>query len=369
LNGINTADTILLTGYFALSYVTITDLHKKFGSTEILKGISFGVERGSFVSLVGPSGCGKSTLLRLIAGLDPLTSGTIEIDGRQMNDMSARHRDIAFVFQSYALYPHMTVRENLGFSLLMRQIPAAEAQDRVRAAAASLGIEELLDRYPRQLSGGQRQRVAMGRAIVRDPKVFLFDEPLSNLDAELRVRMRAEIRELHNRLNATTIYVTHDQVEAMTMSDRIVVLRDGNIEQIGAPLDLYDSPANTFVAGFIGSPAMNIFPATVAYGTTVRLSDGTALEMGAGHAVGTKLICGVRPEHIHLADTGAPAVVRFVEVQGAETLVAAHLGPVELTIVVHERLSLAPGDRIHLTFDKAHVHLFDPQRRERAPIQ
>jgi multiple sugar transport system ATP-binding protein len=354
---------------FLLSYVTVSNLHKNFGAAEILKGISFGVERGSFVSLVGPSGCGKSTLLRLIAGLDPLTSGTIEIDGRQMNGVSARHRDIAFVFQSYALYPHMTVRENLGFSLLMRQTPAAEAQERVRAAAASLGIEDLLDRYPRQLSGGQRQRVAMGRAIVRDPKVFLFDEPLSNLDAELRVRMRAEIRELHNRLGATTIYVTHDQVEAMTMSDRIVVLRSGNIEQIGAPLDLYDSPANAFVAGFIGSPAMNIFPATVAGPDIVRLEDGTTLGLSTGQPVGAELVCGIRPEHIQLGGTGTPALVRFVEMQGSETLVAAQLGPVELTIVVQQRLSLGRGERIHIGFDKGNVHFFDPQSRKRVSTQ
>jgi multiple sugar transport system ATP-binding protein len=353
----------------ALSYVSVANLHKKFGTAEILKGISFGVERGSFVSLVGPSGCGKSTLLRLIAGLDPLTSGTIEIDGRQMNGVSARHRDIAFVFQSYALYPHMTVRENLGFSLLMRQTPAAEAQDRIRAAAASLGIEELLDRYPRQLSGGQRQRVAMGRAIVRDPKVFLFDEPLSNLDAELRVRMRAEIRELHNRLGATTIYVTHDQVEAMTMSDRIVVLRSGDIEQIGAPLDLYDSPANAFVAGFIGSPAMNIFPVKVAAGGNVRLEDGTILGIATALAAGTEIICGIRPEHIRLDETGVPAVVRFVEVQGSETLVAAQLGPIELTIVVQQRLPLARGEQIRIAFDEAKVHFFDPHDRKRMSIQ
>lgn len=352
-----------------VSYVAVTEARKKFGHLEILKGISFGVEKGSFVSLVGPSGCGKSTLLRLIAGLDPLTSGTIEIDGQRMNGVSARHRDIAFVFQSYALYPHMTVRENLGFSLLMRKVSKAHAQDRIRAAAASLNIEELLDRYPRQLSGGQRQRVAMGRAIVRDSKVFLFDEPLSNLDAELRVRMRAEIRDLHSRLKATTIYVTHDQVEAMTMSDRIVVLRAGSVEQIGAPLDLYDHPANTFVAGFIGSPAMNIFPATVADDGTIRLADSTALDIRIGRAVGTDVICGIRPEHIRLDSNGMLAVVRFVEVQGAETLVAARLGPIDLTVVLHERLPLGPGEQIRLGFDQGRTHFFDPQTKERLSIQ
>jgi multiple sugar transport system ATP-binding protein len=358
-----------LHGMNGVTYVAVTEIRKKFGNAEILKGISFGVEKGSFVSLVGPSGCGKSTLLRLIAGLDPLTSGKIEIDGQRMNGVSARHRDIAFVFQSYALYPHMTVRENLGFSLLMRQVSKEDAQDRVRAAAASLNIEELLDRYPRQLSGGQRQRVAMGRAIVRDPKVFLFDEPLSNLDAELRVRMRAEIRELHSRLNATTIYVTHDQVEAMTMSDRIVVLRSGSVEQIGAPLDLYDRPANAFVAGFIGSPAMNIFPATAADNGTLRLTDGTGLDIGPGLTPGTDVICGIRPEHIRLDVNGMSAVVRFVEVQGAETLVAVRLGSVDLTVVLHERLSLDPGEQISIAFDKGQTHFFDPQTKKRLGIQ
>ena len=352
-----------------LSYVAITDVGKKFGNTEVLKDVSFGVERGSFVSLVGPSGCGKSTLLRLIAGLDPLTSGTIEIDGRHMNDVPARHRDIAFVFQSYALYPHMTVRENLGFSLLMQRTPAREAEEQVRIAAVSLGIQELLGRYPRQLSGGQRQRVAMGRAIVRNPKVFLFDEPLSNLDAELRVRMRAEVRELHDRLGATTIYVTHDQVEAMTMSDKIVVLRSGCVEQIGAPLNLYDDPANTFVARFIGSPAMNIIPVTAADDGTVRLVDGTALVAGTALKSGADVICGIRPEHIRLDDRGIAATVRFVEVQGAETFIAARIGATDLNAVIHERLFLAPGKAIRVAFDKSDVHFFDPQSGKRVSVQ
>jgi len=283
-----------------------------------------------------------------------------------MNGVSARDRDIAFVFQSYALYPHMTVRENLGFSLLMRRVPAAEAQEHIRAAALTLGIDGLLDRYPRELSGGQRQLVAMGRAIVRNPKVFLFDEPLSNLDAELRVRMRAEIRK---RLGATTIYVTHDQVEAMTMSDKIVVLRDGKIEQTGAPLDLYDSPANAFVAGFIGSPAMNIFPARTGENGVIRLGDGTTLGPGGTVAAGADVLCGIRPEHIWLDKQGAPAVVRFVQKQGAETLIGARLGPVDLTIIVHNRLSLAPDDRVRIAFDPSRLHFFDPQSRKRTSIQ
>jgi multiple sugar transport system ATP-binding protein len=263
----------------------------------------------------------------------------------------------------------MTVRENLGFSLLMRRVPAAEAEERIRAAAVTLGIESLLDRHPRELSGGQRQRVAMGRAIVRNPKVFLFDEPLSNLDAELRVRMRAEIRELHNRLAATTIYVTHDQVEAMTMSDKIVVLREGKIEQTGAPLDLYDRPANAFVAGFIGSPAMNIFPATTSENGVIRLGDGTRLGPCGALPTGADVLCGLRPEDIRLDKQGEPAVVRFVQMQGAETLIAARLGPVDLTIVVHERLALAADDRVGIAFDPSRLHFFDPQSGKRTVIQ
>ncbi len=263
----------------------------------------------------------------------------------------------------------MTVRENLGFSLLMRRVPAAEAQQLLSAAVASLGIEGLLERYPRELSGGQRQRVAMGRAIVRNPKVFLFDEPLSNLDAELRVHMRAEIRELHNRLGATTIYVTHDQVEAMTMSDKIVVMRDGKIEQTGAPLDLYDHPENTFVASFIGSPSMNIFPVTIGENGSIKLSDGTALAIHAPLPAGAEMLCGVRPEHIHLSDSGMHAFARLVEMQGAETLIRASVGPLDLVIVVHKRLSIAPGDSIHVAFDPLRIQFFDPQTKKRASFQ
>jgi len=356
-------------GFVLVAYVAVSDLRKRYGSLEVLGGISFNVERGRFVSLVGPSGCGKSTLLRAIAGLDPVNSGDIHIHGKSMKGVAARNRDIAFVFQSYALYPHMTVRENLGFSLLMRKVKQAEATQQVRAAAEALGIEALLDRYPRELSGGQRQRVAMGRAIVRNPKVFLFDEPLSNLDAELRVRMRAEIRELHNRLGATTIYVTHDQVEAMTMSDEIVVLRNGLVEQVGKPLELYDSPRNAFVAGFIGSPAMNIFPATTTERGEICLPDGAVLSRAAGPVKGCDVICGVRPENIRLDPDGVPVVVRFVEVQGAETLVNASLGTFELTFVVHKRLSLAAGDRVGIAFDMASVHFFDPKTRIRIGTQ
>src|SRR4026208_2108758 len=241
-----------------MSSVQIRDVRKSFGNFEVLHGVSIPIEDGQFVVLVGPSGCGKSTLLRMLAGLENITSGTISIGDRVVNNIQPKDRDIAMVFQSYALYPHMTVADNMGFSLKLRKDDRKRISERVSVAAKILNLEPYLERYPRELSGGQRQRVAMGRAIVRDPKVFLFDEPLSNLDAKLRVAMRSEIKALHQRLKTTTVYVTHDQVEAMTMADRIAVMNDGRIEQLGEPLDLYDRPANLFVAQFIGSPAMNV---------------------------------------------------------------------------------------------------------------
>ena len=243
-----------------MASVVIRDLRKSFGSVEVIKGVSIDVADGEFVILVGPSGCGKSTLLRMMAGLESISAGELLIDDRRVNDVAPKDRDIAMVFQNYALYPHMTVAENMSFALRLKRASKAVISSKVASAAEILGLERLIDRFPRQLSGGQRQRVAMGRAIVRDPKVFLFDEPLSNLDAKLRVQMRAEIKSLHDRLGTTIVYVTHDQIEAMTMADKIVVLRDGVVEQIGAPLDLYDRPANLFVAGFIGSPSMNSTP-------------------------------------------------------------------------------------------------------------
>ena len=246
-----------------MASVAFSNIEKAFGSTKVIHGISFDIQDGEFMVLVGPSGCGKSTLLRMLAGLEEITGGTIAIDGTTVNDMESKDRDIAMVFQSYALYPHMTVRENMGFSLRLRKADAKVTGERVAHAAKILNLDPYLERYPRELSGGQRQRVAMGRAIVRDPKVFLFDEPLSNLDAKLRVQMRGEIKELHQRLKTTTVYVTHDQIEAMTMADRIVVMHDGRIEQIGSPLELYDHPGNLFVAQFIGSPAMNVIEGTL----------------------------------------------------------------------------------------------------------
>src|SRR5512141_291852 len=257
-----------------MASVALRQVRKRFGSTEVVRGVDIAIADGEFCVLVGPSGCGKSTLLRMIAGLEEITHGEVKIGSTVVNRVAPKERDIAMVFQNYALYPHMTVRDNMSFALTLAKKPKAEIASRVARAAEILGLAAYLDRYPRQLSGGQRQRVAMGRAIVRDPQVFLFDEPLSNLDAKLRVQMRTEIKELHQRLKTTSIYVTHDQIEAMTMADRIVVMRDGVVEQVGDPLTLYDSPANTFVAGFIGSPAMNMLPATVRGRGDVELAGG-----------------------------------------------------------------------------------------------
>src|SRR5574339_669821 len=254
-----------------MASVTFSEIRKDFGKTKVLHGISLDISDGEFMVLVGPSGCGKSTLLRMLAGLEDITGGEIDIDRRVVNDLDSKDRDIAMVFQSYALYPHMTVRDNMAFSLKLRKADAKVTSQRVDDAARILNLTQLLDRYPRELSGGQRQRVAMGRAIVRDPKVFLFDEPLSNLDAKLRVQMRAEIKELHQRLKTTTVYVTHDQVEAMTMADRIAVMNEGRIEQLGAPLELYDRPAHLFVAQVIGSPAMNVFDGVIRNGSVEGL--------------------------------------------------------------------------------------------------
>src|SRR4051794_4819252 len=282
--------------------VKITGLHKRFGTVPAVRGIDLTVADGEFTVLVGPSGCGKSTLLRTIAGLEDLSEGTIEIGGRVVNDMRPKDRDVAMVFQDYALYPHMTVARNIGFGLRARKFPPAEIDTRVRRAAAMLGIELLLDRYPRQLSGGQRQRVAIGRAIVRNPQIFLFDEPLSNLDAQLRDEMRSEIKLLHQELRATMIYVTHDQIEAMTLADRIVLLRDGVIEQAGPPLELYERPASRFVAGFLGSPKMNFLKGRMGDGGTVVELDGGARLAIPGRAPGlTEVVLGMRPQHIEIA--------------------------------------------------------------------
>ncbi|MDX2201654.1 MAG: sn-glycerol-3-phosphate ABC transporter ATP-binding protein UgpC [Hyphomicrobiaceae bacterium] len=346
-----------------MASVTCRDVRKAFGATQILHGISIDIRDGEFVVLVGPSGCGKSTLLRMIAGLENITGGEISIGERVVNLVPPKDRDIAMVFQNYALYPHMTVAANMGFSMKLRGAPQTEIDARVNRAAEILGLTALLERFPRQLSGGQRQRVAMGRAIVRDPQVFLFDEPLSNLDAKLRVAMRTEIKELHQRISTTTIYVTHDQIEAMTMADKIVVMHDGIVEQIGAPLELYDRPDNQFVAGFIGSPAMNFLPGKIKANGSLSFEGpgGVMLPLGAAPtaADGKPVIYGVRPEHFVLSDDGAEAVIQVVEPTGSEIHVAAKIGDVEVVSVFRERHQFKPGEKIRLKPNPAFVHLFD----------
>jgi len=337
-----------------MASVAIRDVRKAFGAIEVIHGVDVLIDDGEFVVLVGPSGCGKSTLLRMIAGLENITSGEIRIGERIVNKMPPKERDIAMVFQNYALYPHMTVAANMAFSMMLRGAPKSEIEQRVAGAADILGLGPLLDRYPRQLSGGQRQRVAMGRAIVRDPRVFLFDEPLSNLDAKLRVAMRTEIKELHQRLKTTTVYVTHDQIEAMTLADRIVVMHDGVVEQIGAPLELYDRPQNLFVAGFIGSPAMNFLNGTIR-ANGVRLPLLAAPNGSDGHPV----IYGIRPEHFVIAEDGAEAEVLVVEPTGSELQVAAKLGGDDIIAVFRERHDFKPGDKIRLKPDPRLAHLFD----------
>jgi multiple sugar transport system ATP-binding protein len=349
--------------------VAICDVRKAFGATEVIHGVDVLIGDGEFVVLVGPSGCGKSTLLRMIAGLENITSGEIRIGERVVNRVPPKERDIAMVFQNYALYPHMTVAANMGFSLMLRGAQKGEIAQRVKVAADILGLSPLLNRYPRQLSGGQRQRVAMGRAIVRDPQVFLFDEPLSNLDAKLRVAMRTEIKELHQRLKTTTIYVTHDQIEAMTLADRIVVMHDGLVEQVGAPLELYDRPQNLFVAGFIGSPAMNFLTGTIRTNGAPQFESvtGTRLPLTtvpSGND-GRPAIYGIRPEHFVIADDGAEAEVQVVEPTGSELQVAAKIGGDDVIAVFRERHDFKPGDKIRLKPDPRLVHLFDAPSGQR----
>ncbi len=346
-----------------MASVTIRDVRKSFGGFEVLHGVSIPIEDGAFVVLVGPSGCGKSTLLRMLAGLENITSGTISIGERVVNNVQPKERDIAMVFQNYALYPHMTVAQNMGFSLKLRGAGTQDIAARVRRAADILALTPLLERYPRQLSGGQRQRVAMGRAIVRDPQVFLFDEPLSNLDAKLRVAMRTEIKELHQRLRTTTVYVTHDQIEAMTMADKIVVMHDGIVEQMGAPLELYDRPDNRFVAGFIGSPAMNFLHGQLkANGhPCVETASGARLPLidAPPASEGMPVVYGVRPEHLELADEGIEAEVAVVEPTGSETQIVARVGDQDIIAVFRDRHAIGPGDRIRLRPRASAAHLFD----------
>ena len=352
--------------------VDIRGVKKQFGSTQVIHGVDVQIRDGEFVVLVGPSGCGKSTLLRMIAGLEEISEGEIAIDGRVVNRVPPKERDIAMVFQNYALYPHMKVFDNMAFSLRLGKAPASAIRERVNRAAQILGLLDLLDRYPRQLSGGQRQRVAMGRAIVRDPQVFLFDEPLSNLDAKLRVQMRTEIKELHQRLHTTSVYVTHDQIEAMTMADTIVVMHEGRVEQIGTPLTLYDRPANLFVAGFIGSPAMNFLPGVH------RVEGGSAwVELAGGARVpappseardGLAVVYGVRPERFALGTPGVDLTgeVIVVEPTGADTHVLVRAAGAEILAIFHERHAFQPGQTIGLRPDVASTHLFDAVQRTRA---
>jgi len=353
-----------------MARVELRGVTKRYGTMEVVHGIDLDVAQGEFVVFVGPSGCGKSTLLRMICGLEPVSGGEVLIDGKSMRGVPPAKRGVAMVFQSYALYPHMNVAANMGFSLRMAGVPARERQARVRKAATILQLEDLLERLPKELSGGQRQRVAIGRAIVREPGVFLFDEPLSNLDAELRTQMRLELTKLHRQLGATMIFVTHDQVEAMTLADRIIVLRAGRVEQVGSPIELYERPANRFVAGFIGSPKMNFLTARVAAISAGRvllsipgLSTGT-LELEAGPdppAVGAEMVVGIRPEHLSVeghAPYRLDADVEFVEQLGAISYLHAPSGPAGPLVIRHDG-GAGPGvGRVRLSFDARHCHLF-----------
>ena len=339
---------------------------KRFGDAVVIQSLDLDVPDGQFVALVGPSGCGKSTLLRMIAGLEGISAGDVFIGDRRVNGESPKARNIAMVFQNYALYPHMSVRENMGLNLKISGVPKSEVETRVRDAAQLLDIVSLLDRRPAQLSGGQRQRVAMGRAIVRNPALFLFDEPLSNLDAKLRVQMRGEIKSLYKKVRTTAIYVTHDQIEAMTLADKVVVMNNGRIEQEGSPLGLYQNPTNLFVAGFIGSPAMNFLPATVhgASGSvSARLADGStvALQVGVQVSTGRSVVLGIRPEHIEISRTGQglPAVIEYLEPTGAQTQISLRLAG-QVVVALTEGIFVHDGEEpVAVTFPPESIHLFD----------
>lgn len=355
-----------------MANIRLHGVRKSYGRTEVIHGVDCDMQDGEFIVIVGPSGCGKSTLLRIIAGLEQITSGEVSIGGRVVNDLEPGERDVAMVFQNYALYPHMSVYDNMAYGLRNRQVPKAEIRTHVQNAAEILEIESLLQRKPRQLSGGQRQRVAMGRAIVREPSVFLFDEPLSNLDAKLRVQMRIEIKKLHERLNITSVYVTHDQVEAMTLGQRLVVMNAGNVEQIGKPLELYEVPQTKFVAEFIGSPAMNLIDARLSSdGNRVELASGDHLPVHCPAAWASRaVILGIRPEHFQLAEPGLAAVhfqVDLVEELGADTLVHGHLGaiPTPLTVRLPGINKVRAGETLLLAVAPQHLHLFDPATEQR----
>lgn len=341
--------------------VAVHNLVKNYGTVKVLQDVSFEAADGEFIALVGPSGCGKSTLLRSIAGLESVDGGSIRIGAREVNNLDPKERDAAMVFQNYALYPHMTVRQNMAFSLKLHGGKPPEIAERVAEAAKILGLEPYLERYPRQLSGGQRQRVAMGRAIVRKPSVFLFDEPLSNLDAALRVQMRAEIRSLHKRIGVTSIYVTHDQIEAMTMADKIVVLQGGKVQQVGHPLELYDTPCNVFVATFIGSPAMNIVPVQEKAGKLVTM-DGQVL-IASKQKKNEKFNLGIRPEHVLVSPSSKSgtirAIVEAVESTGNMSFITCQVAGQALNITTTGRLSAVAGESVGISFAPEHMHLFD----------
>ncbi|MFI0472739.1 ABC transporter ATP-binding protein [Halomonas sp. HMF6819] len=354
-----------------MATLALNNIVKRFGDTEVIKGVNLNVEDREFVVFVGPSGCGKSTLMRMIAGLESATSGDILIDGERMNDVGPADRGLAMVFQSYALYPHMSVEDNMGFSMRLAGVPKAQRRARVLEAAKILQLEPLLDRKPRALSGGQRQRVAIGRAIVRNPSIFLFDEPLSNLDAALRVQMRIELAKLHEELDATMIYVTHDQIEAMTMADKIVVLHDGVVEQVGSPMALYHHPRNRFVAGFIGSPKMNFFAVTVvsagADGVEVTLPGGAACHVpvnGEGVAPGATLELGVRPEHLLIEEAGTlGGGIQVLERLGGQTSLYVEMEGQLLTIMADGDVAYRVHDSVRFGFDASRAHLFDQTGR------
>ncbi|WP_349366337.1 MAG: sn-glycerol-3-phosphate ABC transporter ATP-binding protein UgpC [Nitratireductor rhodophyticola] len=350
-----------------MASIDIQDIRKSYGAVQVLHGVDLNISDGEFIVLVGPSGCGKSTLLRMIAGLEEVTGGDIVIAGKRVNDLAPKDRDIAMVFQSYALYPHMSVAENMSYSLRLRKTPRERIQSAVSAAASKLGLDPLLERRPKALSGGQRQRVAMGRAIVRQPKAFLFDEPLSNLDARLREQMRAEIKKLHGDLGATSIYVTHDQIEAMTLADRIVAMHGGVVQQVGSPLDLYDRPANLFVAGFIGSPGMNFLSAHYVpgeNGASVRLGDGTLIALPQKYALAADepVTVGIRPEHVELSDadgTGVDAGVELIEPTGFGTILHLMHHGLPFKVFTVDRTHLNAGPTVKVSFPPGHLHLFD----------
>ncbi|PHR87453.1 MAG: sugar ABC transporter ATP-binding protein [Blastopirellula sp.] len=352
-----------------MSSVTISKVKKNYGAIEVLHGIDLKIEDGQFVVLLGPSGCGKSTLLRMLAGLEAITAGDISIGNRIVNDVHPKDRNIAMVFQNYALYAHMTVKENIAFSMRLKKTANSIVDERVKWASEILSLEPYLERYPKELSGGQRQRVAMGRAIVRNPDVFLFDEPLSNLDAKLRVQMRTEIKELHQKLKTTTVYVTHDQIEAMTMADIVVIMRDGVIEQSGKPLDIYDKPANLFVAQFIGSPGMNLLEGEIVLDKKSKIVKSGNLSLPIPQSskveVGQKVVYGIRPEHLKpkMNGQGLPAKIKVVEPTGPETHLYLDLDGNEVCSTSRERLEWPVDSDINLSPVLDNVHLFDAKTK------